>query len=102
MVHSDSGARLSCDARAWDSASRTGYHLFTIPAILFRRLFSRWFQLDSGDPEKGVPANAGFLRRAALCKWMYMMGILQDPIIRVPEDPETLADLVSGRRRLGR
>lgn len=56
--------------------------------------------MDAGDPEKGVPANPLFLRRATVCKWLYMVGFLEDDIKRAPDDPSQLAELISGRARL--
>lgn len=57
-------------------------------------------QVEEGNPDKGIPANPAFMRRAMVCKWVYMMGFLHDDIKRAPDDPELLAQLISGRARL--
>lgn len=57
-------------------------------------------KLHQGDAENGVPPDPVYLRRSTVCKWLYLMGFLSDDIKRAPDDPEQLAELISGRARL--
>ncbi|CAM9645531.1 unnamed protein product [Ectocarpus sp. 12 AP-2014] len=57
-------------------------------------------RLHQGDPDNGVPPEPLYLRRSTLCKWLYLVGFLSDDIKRAPDDPEQLAELISGRARL--
>lgn len=57
-------------------------------------------KMDAGDPENGIAPNPAYLRRATVCKWLYLVGFLQDDIKRAPDDPVQLAELISGRARL--
>lgn len=57
-------------------------------------------KLHQGDPENGVPPNPAYLRRSTVCKWLYLVGFLSDDIKRAPDDPQQMADLISGRARL--
>lgn len=60
----------------------------------------RPMQIDSGDPDNGIPANEAFVLRSTICKWLYLMGFLNDDIKRAPDDLQDIADLVSGRAKL--
>ncbi|CAM9980759.1 unnamed protein product [Ectocarpus fasciculatus] len=57
-------------------------------------------RLHQGDPDNGIPPEPLYLRRSTLCKWLYLVGFLSDDIKRAPDDPEQLAELISGRARL--
>lgn len=57
-------------------------------------------KLHQGDAENGVPPNPAYLRRSTVCKWLYLVGFLSDDIKRAPDDPQQMADLISGRARL--
>ncbi|CAM9530301.1 unnamed protein product [Discosporangium mesarthrocarpum] len=43
-------------------------------------------KFDEGDAEKGIPPDEGYLKRAAICKWLYLMGYLHREVSRAPDE----------------
>ncbi|CAM9563809.1 unnamed protein product [Choristocarpus tenellus] len=45
-----------------------------------------------GDPENGIPADEKYMKRATVCKWLYLMGYIHQEISRAPDVAPNIRD----------